>query len=371
MQKTKLLVIALGALFVAPAYSAVPTLTEVLNASGVSLTGYIDAGYTNINSTGLFNGGTTNTRVFDAPGAAAGKNFNSFNLNQAAFTMAKQPKEGAGGVVNVTTGQNASVIASTGATPSQFDVTQAYGSYAMGPLTAIVGKFVTNSGAEVINSTANSNYSRSILFGYAIPYAHTGIRVSYALNDTISLLGGINNGWDQVADNNTAKTVELGITATPIKMLSIAGSIYSGKELVDATAGPTSAQGTRNLVDVVATVTLSDKISIVANYDTASQEIPGGKAKWDGMAVYANYALNDKWRASVRAENFNDKNGYRTGLVQKWKEVTLTAAHLPSKNLELRAELRTDRSNQVVFENSDGSLKKSQNSIGLQALYKF
>jgi len=48
--------------------------------------------------------------------------------------------------------------------------------YAHGPLTIIGGKFVTLAGAEVINSTLDTNYSRSILFGYAIPFSHTGAR---------------------------------------------------------------------------------------------------------------------------------------------------------------------------------------------------
>ena len=36
------------------------------------------------------------------------------------------------------------------------------------------GKFVTPIGAEVIESQDNWNYTRSILFGYAIPFYHLG-----------------------------------------------------------------------------------------------------------------------------------------------------------------------------------------------------
>ena len=36
------------------------------------------------------------------------------------------------------------------------------------------GKFVTSAGAEVIEANANWNYSRSILFAWAIPYYHFG-----------------------------------------------------------------------------------------------------------------------------------------------------------------------------------------------------
>jgi hypothetical protein len=361
MMKSKLLNSLILAALAAPvvANAAAPTLSEVLDASGVSLTGYIDTGYTSLNSTGLFTSGVS-TRVFDAPSAVAGKNFNSFNLNQAAVTISKLPKEGAGGVVNLTTGQDAKAIVSNGAPASQFDVTQAYGSYATGSMTIIFGKFVTLSGAEVITSTANPNYSRSILFGYAIPFTHTGARVSYAVSDTVNLIGGINNGWDQVSDMNTGKTVELGFTAAPSKMFSFAGSYYSGKEMG-------AIDGNRNLLDLVATINATDQLSFIVNYDSASQDgavVIGSKAKWNGLAAYANYTINDKWHLSLRGETFNDKDGYRTG-------ATLTAAYLPSKSLELRAEIRKDSSDQLAFQQSDGSAKKSQNSLGLQAMYKF
>ena len=41
-----------------------------------------------------------------------------------------------------------------------------------------VGKFVTPIGAEVIESQDNWNYTRSILFGYAIPFYHVGVRAT-------------------------------------------------------------------------------------------------------------------------------------------------------------------------------------------------
>ena len=38
------------------------------------------------------------------------------------------------------------------------------------------GKFVTAAGAEVIETKDNWNYSRSLLFSWAIPYYHFGLR---------------------------------------------------------------------------------------------------------------------------------------------------------------------------------------------------
>ena len=66
--------------------------------------------------------------------------------------------------------------------PNQFDfVEQAYIS-AKPPkakgLELDLGKFVTSAGAEVIEAKDNWNYSRSLLFAWAIPYWHFGLRTS-------------------------------------------------------------------------------------------------------------------------------------------------------------------------------------------------
>lgn len=373
--------------------AAGPKLSDMLKNSNISVTGYLDMGYTNLDSTGLFTSGMPNaqgqynsgapTRVFDAPNAAAGRNFGSFNLNQAALTVAMQPTEGFGGLVNLTAGQDANTIASYGATTNNFDVTQAFGSYATGPVTVIAGKFVTLAGAEVIASPSDTNYSRSILFGYAIPFTHTGARATYVVSDTVSLMAGLNNGWDQVSSETSGKTIELGVTAMPSKILMLSGVYYGGKELSTNNSLPlvtsmmTGTSGMRNLYDFVATLTATSQLSFVLNGDYATQDnvtLPSGTigtATWDGVAAYVNYQFSNQWRLSLRGEYFDDQDGFRTGIAQKWKEGTVTLAYIPTVHVELRGELRQDRSNQSAFLNSSGQGKDSQTSEGLEAIYKF
>ena len=157
MFKKKLLATAVAGAFVLPGIvlaadppkPAVPTLDQILDASGISLNGYIDAGYEYSNK-------TPSDRVFD-------NNQNSFDLHQAGLTIAKQPKDGFGGLVNVTAGSDAQLIHSAPVESSKFDLTQAYLQYATGALTVIGGKFTTLAGSEVIASPSNNNFSRSIL----------------------------------------------------------------------------------------------------------------------------------------------------------------------------------------------------------------
>src|SRR5207249_7353918 len=104
------------------------------------------------------------------------------------------------------------------------DPTQFYAYYATGPLSIIAGKYVTNAGAEVIKSDGDVNYSRSILFGYAIPFTHTGFRATYKASDALTLLGGVNEGWDAFESPSHEATVELGGTFAPTKTVSLVAS---------------------------------------------------------------------------------------------------------------------------------------------------
>ncbi len=337
-----------------PAKPTAPSLTDVLTASGVDLHGYLDTAYSYLSGTGIFTSGVAD-RVFDTEP-------NSFNLHQAALTVGYQPKEGFGGLVNLTAGRDARVIASLGEATSNFDVTQAFVQYAHGPLTIIGGKFVTLAGAEVINSTLDTNYSRSILFGYAIPFSHTGARLSYAASDQLSVIVGVNN-------------------------VSLTVQGYSGVEQVSGGAFiGAGTHGLRTLVDAVGTYNATSQLTFILNVDWGQQEnvtslVDGTsiKARWDGAAAYANYQVNDQWRLSVRAEYFDDKDGYRTGVIQKWKEATLTLAYLPTKFIELRGEVRGDKSDSNAFVKdaaffsgvSGAGITDNQTSIGLEAVYKF
>jgi len=155
--KKLLIASAVSAAFAAPTVALAqaaraPTLSQVLDASGLDVSGYLDAGYSYANrnvETGF------SDRVFDSQN-------NSFALHQFGLRVAKQPSRGFGGVVNITVGSDAQVIHSfpeaTAGAGSMFDITQAYGQYSTGGLTLMAGKFVTLAGSEVIWSPSNSNF---------------------------------------------------------------------------------------------------------------------------------------------------------------------------------------------------------------------
>ena len=373
MQKTVLSVsvaaaLALPGLAAAQAAGA-PTLDKVLEASGISLSGYVDTAYSHANRD-IENG--FSTRVLDSQN-------NSFVLHQVGVQIAKQPKQGFGALVNFTAGRDASLIHSVDTTSeSQFDVTQGYLQYASGPLTVIGGKFTTLHGTEVIWSPSNANFSRSILFG-SVPFTHTGVRATYALSDTVSLTAGLNNGWDQVKDSNKGKTLELGATANPIKPLTLAASYYGGQEV-----GGTGVNGRRDSFNIVASYAVSEPFSVgmeflnVKQKDAVDNGAGGTKdMKYNGVAGYVSYLFVPRIKGTLRVESFDDKDGFRfpqaaliSGGGEKFREYTLTVAYLAADNFELRGEVRTDKADKAVFTDG-GGLSDSLTTFAVQALYKF
>ena len=382
--KRNALAVAIALAWVAPAFAAdekmvtkpgMPTFGQVMDASGVKVSGYVDTSYTYLSGTGFFTGLGFANRVFDTER-------NSFNLNMVNLTVSMLPAKGFGGLVELNAGSDAKAITSAGTTNDEFDITQGYVHYANGSLHAIAGKYVTLAGAEVIRGPDNLNASRSILFGYAIPYTHTGVRGSYSVGETMKFIVGVNNGWDVVKESASVngtevadgKTLEFGAQFNPIKPLNLAVAIYSGEEPGLAFIGR------RELVDVVVSYSFTDNLSVTLNADVAKQTdatAAGGDAKWSGVAAYVAWKFADQWRVAGRVEQLNDKNGFRTGVLtgaggQKWSEGTVTLAYMPTANAEIRLEGRYDKSDvATAFNQPDGPADNNQYSMAVQALYKF
>jgi hypothetical protein len=226
-----------------------------------------------------------------------------------------------------------------------------------------VGKFVTPHGAEVIEAKDNWNYSRSLLFALAIPYYHTGVRATYAVNDKVSVMGTFVQGWNDFKDNNGGKTFGAQVAVKPTAALSIVQNYMAGPEQAHNTSD------WRQLSDTIATYTVTPALSLMANYDYGHDTIAGVSGHWQGIAGYAKYQAN-KWIAvSPRFEIYDDAAGLTTGIAQTLKELTGTFEVKAMENLLCRLEYRTDFSDQEAFTNRDGVAKKTQTSFGIGVLY--
>jgi Putative beta-barrel porin-2, OmpL-like. bbp2 len=213
-----------------------------------------------------------------------------------------------------------------------------------------LGKFVTLLGAEVIEAPLNMNYSRSFLFGFAIPFTHTGILFNAPLTDGLETNLGVVNGWDNVADNNDGKTFLGNVAWTANEHFSVAVAGTFGPEQNDTSSNP------RGVGDIVSTISL-DPLTVSLNADYGHENgaaVDGGSAKWYGFSGILGLALQDYVGLPTglyfRGEYFDDDGGARTGTNQKLWEVTITGKYFVTEKFTVWTEYRHDDSNQDSFE---------------------
>lgn len=337
---------------------------------------------------------------------------NHFDVNQAELWLEKptSTESPIGFGLDFTVGRDAKKIHSLGLgigagddpTKSDvFDLTQAYVTYKAPIGNGIdlrAGKFVTLHGSEVIRRTGNFNVSRSLLYGFAIPFTHTGVMASYSFTDWLSVTAGIVNGWDNTDDNNNDKSFHGMVTLTPVKDLTLTVGGTWGPEA--RFAGDDANGPKRGLIDVVATYKPIPPLTLTANFDYGEQDdgvfrnVATGQlktARWYGVAGYAQYDLTDRISFGLRGEYFVDEQGFRLGLASVdpsnpgtsvraglW-ELTLTGRYKLLDHLFTSVEYRHDESTNGLPVFDDGGLdtsgvqKKSdsQDTIALELVYQF
>ena len=288
-----------------------------------------------------------------------------FDLDLANIRIQRLVDEGLGFVTDLNFGKTAEVVGRStrwcenprcSESRNSFELSQFYLTYKWNGLTVKAGKFVTLHGAEVIKTWDNINYniSNSILFGWAIPFTHTGLLFNYTLTDWASLDAGFIVGWDTVYDNNDGKSFTGGLTVTPTSTLTFYAAGTIGPEQNDR------GDSTRGLLTFLTTYKPTDYLTFILDYNIANEEDivgpfrPSGKgtknAFWDGLAGYVIYHFTDQLSATLRAEFFDDLDGVRTGVKQTLWEITPTIAYQIYPGLTFRAEYRHDESSKRFFE---------------------
>ena len=221
------------------------------------------------------------------------------------------------------------------------------------------GQFVTSAGAEVIESSSNWNYTRSLLFAWAIPYYHFGFKVTNPITKELTVGFQLVNGWNTVWGNHNLQNVGATLAYTKSKYV-YSFNYYGGK----TDFGP--KVGVRNLFDTTLLINANSKLSIYVNGDYGRDNIYGGGYNhWYGLAGAARYQLTKIFAVAGRTEFFNDANGFSTGTKQVLKEGTATIEGKFTDHFVGRLEFRRDASDKAFFDNGANPPTKSQNTITL------
>jgi hypothetical protein len=351
-----------------PAAPPAPAAAPTWSVGPMDLSGLID-GYYSYNANRPSD--TANGQVNDL------YNFNDktdqFNLSEARVTLNHDP-DPVGAHVDLFFGRTNTLI--NGGSHDQGDyIEQAFLSLKPPKAKGFeldFGKFVTSAGAEVIESKDNWNYSRSLLFAWAIPYFHFGARTSMPISkvDTIGLQ--VVNGWNNVTSNNGGVTI--GLTNALVKPKYTWNlNYYTGP------SNTNTQNGYRNLIDTTLLLTPNAKFNAYLNYDYGQNRDGITSAglgdknlnHWQGAAVAVHEQLTGTSALAGRFEFFHDMNGYQTGVAQEVKEFTGTYEYKWAEGLLTRVEYRRDWSDAPFFHKGNTNMVDAQSTatVGLVAFF--
>ena len=224
------------------------------------------------------------------------------------------------------------------------------------------GKFATSAGAEVIETYNDWNYSRSLLFTWAIPYYHMGARLSWPMGKHWTAGFQLVNGW-----NNVSTTVNSGKTIGAVAAFTSSKATWNFN-YYGGPANNGTNMGWLNLFDTTLLLTpTSPKLAkwnayINYDYDRHGFGTGGPAVSWYGIAIAVHDQITPKWAFSPRFEWFDDANGFdlagalppaitaNAGAVpQQVKEITLTLEYKMLEGLLWRLEYRRDWSTYPMF----------------------
>jgi hypothetical protein len=347
-------------------------------AGPLKFQGYVD-GYYSFNNNHPASRNNGYDRFFDIQA-------NQFSLNMAGFytSMAPEPvgftlQLGFGrgwDIFHATEPRNAPAAVPGGESSRSIVrfIPQAYVSVkpkSWGGLQFDFGKFVTSAAAELTESHLGWNYSRSL--GYSNgPFYHMGARVSKPINDKWTLGVQLVNGWNNVEDNNTKKTVGL-TSALVLKKWSLYNTYYGGPEVADG-------KGSRHFFDTVLNLTPHEKFSAYLTYDIGADKgdygLGRGTNNWWTAGGAAKIQWHPNWSTAFRYDYYNDIDGLITGGARTQQAFTGTVEYklTGAGNFVMRGEYRRDWTSTAFFDkgNEPGSAKaQTTATIGVMAYFGY
>lgn len=246
------------------------------------------------------------------------------------------------------------------------------------------GKFVTHMGYESIPGYDgyNNNFSQAFLFGYGIPFTHTGLRMTYAFSNRVSAIVSVSNGWDDVQKVNDGYTVGGQLSVATSQTTSVVFNFLHGPER------PHDNNDQTDVEEIIASWRPGSRLSFALDSLYGHQDngvALGQGAIWKDLAGYARLYFTHRLSLAFRGEAFRDGGGTRTGSNQTLQGYTLTPAYdLPAKlsklspslkkldgTFALRGEFRRDLSDQRVFRKDSNRWADRQFTTAVNLIYLF
>lgn len=298
-----------------------PAMSQVLTAvSSTTLSGYVDSSA--IWKPGAGNGGAAPGGVMPGRAFDGTSKMDGFNLNVVGLTVEKPVGEdlwAAGYRADLLFGPDAVGYNPSSNLSSDADlaVKQAYVALRAplgNGLDIKMGAFNTVIGYESYESYLNPNYSRS--YGWQLePTQHTGVLLSYALGEAVSVSAGVADTWvwgintrDPRAESMKSYMASLSITAPDSWGFLSGSALYLG--VVDGFSG--NSKNTVSLYSGLSIKTGVEGLSVGGAFDYrmngANVITPDTNWAWS-LAGYVSLQASEKWRLGARLEYTTGSDG--------------------------------------------------------------
>jgi hypothetical protein len=204
----------------------------------------------------------------------------------------------------------------------------------------------------------NWSWSRSNLY-FALPRYETGLRATYDFCDCLTGSVAVINGWNNVVDNNEAKSVEGHVTFHKNKLK--AQLLYMGG--VERPASAPEGQYWRHTFDATGELELTTWLKLAAEADYGFEPNRIGTARWFAGAAAARAKAFEWLYIAVRGDRFyehlaTDALG-RASTPLFWNgvewvsSVTATLDVRPHDNISFRLEFRHDQADGLLYFTGD------------------
>jgi hypothetical protein len=254
---------------------------------------------------------------------------------------------------------------------------QLYGEVAMGKTSIKAGKFYTIIGYETVTAPDNFFYSHAYTMYNNEPFTHTGVLLTEALSDDLTVWSGYTMGWDSGFSNNGDNFIG-GFKAGLTDAIKLTYGCVIGRFNEGGIGGISSLAGGDNergfMHSIILDVAMTKKLKYIFWHDYIDTDDEDGVNFRDRVALnnYLIYSLTDKVGLGARYEWVQVRDG---GLVDAdINDFTMGINYKASKNLIIRPECRWDWDQSVAgvgLAHINENNAPSQTTFGVDAILSF
>lgn len=279
----------------------------------------------------------------------------SYRLDQPGHTGFRLDLTGGGSMPRIDAAYGLFRDPQTGFSDTIFDIRQAFLSHTFeNGLRVDAGKFASHIGYEVMDGVdgRNPNGTRALTFTYN-PFTHTGLKMAYPIDDTLSVTGLAVLGADNFQDTNRGLSFGAQLHYHPTEDFALVANALVGPEQIGNTAN------NRQFYELIANYRLNEVVTLGVDLTTVHEQ---GLGHYNSQVFYWLNNITDEFSLNLRQEFFNDPEGARLGTPARVSGFTITPEYRITEDWVVRVDFRFDRADRSVF-NRSGNAVDWQNTF--------